>query len=163
MLKFCQLFFPFFSLPPKTSLKITLRLDIYFLHITIDKLELGTYGAEISAESYIDTKIDNIEIKDFSKRVILGNSNNEALKYNGVFLAGDVNSDGKIDMGDYELVFENIGQAKSASTSKYDINKDGKIDIADLTYVNENIGASQGQVIIENTDAIIDVNNIFFK
>ena len=63
----------------------------------------------------------------------------------------------KIDMGDYELIFENIG---SSYNSKYDVNKDGKIDIADLTYVNENMGLSQGQVVIENTDAIIDVNNI---
>ena len=69
--------------------------DIYFLHITIEKLELGTYSAEITAESYVDTTVENIEIMDFSKRVILGNSSNEALKYNGVFLAGDVNGDGK--------------------------------------------------------------------
>lgn len=131
--------------------------DIYFLHITIEKLELGTYSAEITAESYVDTTVENIEIMDFSKRVILGNSSNEALKYNGVFLAGDVNGDGKIDMGDYELIFENIG---SSYNSKYDVNKDGKIDIADLTYVNENIGLSQGQVVIENTDAILDVNNV---
>ena len=131
--------------------------DIYFLHITIEKLELGTYSAEITGESYIDTTVENIEIIDFSKRVILGNSSNEALKYNAVFLAGDVNGDGKIDMGDYELIFENIG---SSYNSKYDVNKDGKINIADLTYVNENMGLSQGQVVIENTDAIIDVNNI---
>lgn len=90
--------------------------DIYFLHITIEKLELGTYSAEITAESYVDTTVENIEIMDFSKRVILGNSSNEALKYNGVFLAGDVNGDGKIDMGDYELIFENIG---SSYNSKY--------------------------------------------
>ena len=103
-----------------------------------------------------DTTVDNIEIKDFSKRVVLGNSNNEALKYNGVFLAGDVNGDGKIDMGDYNLVFENIG----SSNSKYDINKDGKVDVADLTYVNENIGLTKGSVEIVNTDAILEVDKI---
>ena len=130
--------------------------DIYFLHITIEKLDLGTYSAEIKSESYIDTKVDNIEIKDFSKRVILGNNYNETLKYNGVFLAGDVNGDGKIDMGDYNLVFENIG----SSNSKYDINKDGRVNIADLTYVNENIGSTIGDVEIVNTDAILDLNKI---
>ena len=130
--------------------------SIYFVHITVEKLELGTYSAEIKSESYIDTTVDNIEIKDFSKRVVLGNSNNEALKYNGVFLAGDVNGDGKIDMGDYNLVFENIG----SSNSKYDINKDGKVDVADLTYVNENIGLTKGSVEIVNTDAILEVDKI---
>ena len=129
---------------------------IYFVHITVEKLELGTYSAEIKSESYIDTTVDNIEIKDFSKRVVLGNSNNEALKYNGVFLAGDVNGDGKIDMGDYNLVFENIG----SSNSKYDINKDGKVDVADLTYVNSNIGLTKGSVEIVNTDAILEVDKI---
>lgn len=130
--------------------------DIYFLHIIIEKLELGTYSAEIKSESYIDTTVDNIEIKDFSKRVILGTSYNEALKYNGVFLAGDVNGDGKIDMGDYNLVFENIG----SSNSKYDINKDGKVNVADLTYINENIGLTRGNVEIVDTDAILDLNKI---
>ena len=130
--------------------------DIYFLHIIIEKLELGTYSAEIKSESYIDTTVDNIEIKDFSKRVILGTSYNEALKYNGVFLAGDVNGDGKIDMGDYNLVFENIG----SSNSKYDINKDGKVNVTDLTYVNENIGSTRGNVEIVDTDAILDLNKI---
>ena len=135
--------------------------DIYFLHITIEKLKLGTYAAEIKSEGYIDTKVENIEIKDFSKRVILGSSNNESLNYNGVFLAGDVNGDGKIDMGDYDLVFENIGTSKvTKDTLKFDINKDGKIDIADLTYINSNMGATQGKAVIENTDAIIDVNSI---
>ena len=135
--------------------------DIYFLHITIEKLELGTYAAEIKSGGYIDTKVENIEIKDFSKRVILGSSNNESLNYNGVFLAGDVNGDGKINMGDYDLVFENIGTSKvTKDTLKFDINKDGKIDIADLTYINSNMGATQGKAVIENTDAIIDVNSI---
>lgn len=121
--------------------------DIYYLHITIEKLELGTYSAEINAESYIETKVDNIEIKDFSKRVILDS---------GSFLAGDVNGDGKIDMGDYNLVFENIG----SSESKYDINKDGKVNITDLTYVNSNINATQVTVQVVDTDAIIDVNKV---
>ena len=44
-------------------------------------------------------------------------------------------------MGDYNLVFENIG----SSNSKYDINKDGKVNVTDLTYVNENIGSTRGK------------------
>lgn len=64
-------------------------------------------------------------------------------------------------MGDYDLVFENIGTSKvTKDTLKFDINKDGKIDIADLTYINSNMGATQGKAVIENADAIIDVNSI---
>ena len=121
--------------------------DIYYLHITVENLELGTYSTEIKAEGYLQTNVDNIEIKDFSKRVILEN---------GSFLAGDVNGDGRIDMGDYDLVFENIGSSKS----KYDINKDGKVNVTDLTYVNSNINATKGQVQVVNTDAILDVNKV---
>lgn len=121
--------------------------NVYYLHITIEKLELGTYSADISAAGYISTKVDNIEIKDFSKRVILDN---------GSFLAGDVDGNGIIDMGDYNLVFENIG----SSNKKYDINKDGKVNVADLTYVNSNINASKGTVQVVNTDAIIDVTKV---
>lgn len=130
--------------------------DIYFLHVTVEKLELGTYSAEIKSEGYIDTTVESIEIKDFSKRVILGSYDNKTLNYNGVFLAGDVNADGKIDMGDYNLVFENIG----SSNSKYDINKDGKVNVTDLTYVNANIGATRGNIEIVNTDAILDLNKV---
>lgn len=121
--------------------------DVYYLHITIEKLELGTYSADINAEGYIEAKVDDIEIKDYSKRVILDS---------GSFLAGDVNGDGIIDMGDYNLVFENIG----SSNKKYDINKDGKVNIADLTYVNSNINASKIEVQVVNTDAIIDVSKV---
>ena len=121
--------------------------DVYYLHITIEKLELGTYSADINAEGYIETKVDDIEIKDYSKRVILDS---------GSFLAGDVNGDGIIDMGDYNLVFENIG----SSNKKYDINKDGKVNVADLTYVNSNINVSKIEVQVVNTDAIIDVNKV---
>ena len=63
-------------------------------------------------------------------------------------------------MGDYNLVFENLGKADSNAKAIYDLNKDGYIDIADLTYVNENIGAIQGAAIVVDTDAIINPENI---
>ena len=134
--------------------------DFYFLHVIIEGLELGVYSAEINGEGYIDTKVDNIEIINYSKRVILGSGSKSSSSYNGVFLIGDVNGDGIIDMGDYNLVFENLGKADSNAKAVYDLNKDGYIDIADLTYVNENIGAIQGAAIVVDTDAIINPENI---
>ena len=134
--------------------------DVYFLHVIIEGLELGVYSAEINGEGYIDTKVDNIEIINYSKRVILGSGSKSSSSYNGVFLIGDVNGDGIIDMGDYNLVFENLGKADSNAKAVYDLNKDGYIDIADLTYVNENIGAIQGAAIVVDTDAIINPENI---
>lgn len=130
--------------------------NIYFLHVIVEDLELGVYSAEINGEGYIDTRIDDIEIINYSKRVILGSGSKSSSGYNGVFLIGDVNGDGIIDMGDYNLVFENLG----TSNINYDLNKDGVIDIADLTYVNENIGANQGKVEIVNTDEILDLEKI---
>lgn len=134
--------------------------DVYFLHIIVENLELGVYSAEISGEGYIDTTVDNIEIINYSKRVILGSGSKSSSNYNGVFLSGDVNGDGIIDMGDYNLVFENLGKADSSAKRIYDLNKDGYIDIADLTYVNENIGATQGNVEVVNTDEILKLENI---
>lgn len=137
--------------------------DIYFLHIVVSNLELGNYNASITSEGYIDANVKNVEIRDFSKRVKLGTTDNEITRnsknseaYRGSLLAGDVNSDSKIDMSDYTLVFENLG----SKNSKYDLNKDGVVDIADLTYVNENIGKTQKEVEIINLEAIINPENI---
>ena len=137
--------------------------DIYFIRVIFDDLELGNYSVEVSTEGYINTKVDNIELYNYSKRVILGSSSNGASGYNGVFLAGDVNGDSKIDMGDYELVFKNFGKVDSDSKKPYDINKDGYIDIADLTYVNDNIGSVIGNAEIINIDEILNLENVTIK
>ena len=134
--------------------------NIYFLHVTFNELELGNYSVEVSGDSYLDTKVDDIEIINYSKRVILGSASKSASNYNGVFLVGDVNGDGIIDMGDYNLVFENLGKVDSSAKAIYDLNRDGNIDIADLTYVNENIGAIQGEAIVIDTDAILNPENV---
>ena len=134
--------------------------NIYFLHVTFNELELGNYSVEVSGDSYLDTKVDDIEIINYSKRVILGSGSKSASNYNGVFLVGDVNGDGIIDMGDYNLVFENLGKVDSSAKAIYDLNRDGNIDIADLTYVNENIGAIQGEAIVIDTDAILNPENV---
>ncbi len=134
--------------------------NIYFLHITFNELELGNYSVEVSGDSYLDTKVDDIEIINYSKRVTLGSGAKSAANYNGVFLVGDVNGDGIIDMGDYNLVFENLGKVDSSAKALYDLNRDGNIDIADLTYVNENIGAIQGRAEVVDTDEILNLENI---
>ena len=133
--------------------------NIYFLHVVFEGLELGNYSLEVKGDGYIDTKVDDIEVINYSKRVTLGSANNTTQGYNGVFLAGDVDGNGIIDMGDYNLVFENLGK----SQAKYDLNNDGVVDIADLTYVNENIGKARGEVKIADTDAILKLENIEIK
>ena len=137
--------------------------SIYFLRVGFEGLDIGTYSLKVESAGYINTNVDNIEIINYSKRVTLGSGANSSQGYRGVFLAGDVDGNGIIDMGDYNLVFENLGKSDSTARKSYDLNKDGVIDIADLTYVNENIGAIKGEVEIADTDPILKVENITVK
>lgn len=134
--------------------------SIYYMKITFENLEKGVYGLNVSGSGYGKVNAHDIEIIDYSKRVKIGNLNCDT-SYNSAFLGGDVNEDGTIDMEDYKLVFNKIGKKNSKSdVKKYDLNRDGKIDIADLSVIYENIGQEQGKAEIENTDKIIDVNDI---
>lgn len=134
--------------------------SIYYIKVTFEGLERDIYSIDVSGSGYRETKVDNIEIMDYSKRVKLGNSLSQT-GYNTAFLAGDINGDSIIDMEDYQLVFDKIG-IKNTKTDlkKYDLNRDGKIDVADLSVVYENIGKNQEEAKVENTDKIIDINEI---
>ena len=134
--------------------------SIYYVKVTFEGLERDIYSIDVSGSGYRETKVDNIEIMDYSKRVKLGNSLSQT-GYNTAFLAGDINGDSIIDMEDYQLVFDKIG-IKNTKTDlkKYDLNRDGKIDVADLSVVYENIGKNQEEAKVENTDKIIDINEI---
>ncbi|MDO5516708.1 MAG: dockerin type I domain-containing protein, partial [Clostridium sp.] len=132
--------------------------SIYYIKITFENLEKGSYGLNVSGSGYTKVSVEDIEIKDFSKRVKIGNYNSG---YNAAFLGGDVNSDGRIDMKDYDLVFKKIESKRTKSDIKnYDLNRDGKIDIADLSVIYENIGQTQEKTEVEDTDKIIDINDI---
>lgn len=134
--------------------------SIYYIKVTFEGLERDIYSIDVSGSGYRERKVDNIEIMDYSKRVRLGNSLSQT-GYNTAFLAGDINGDSIIDMEDYQLVFDKIG-TKNTKTDlkKYDLNRDGKIDVADLSVVYENIGKNQEEAKVENTDKIIDINEI---
>lgn len=133
--------------------------NIYFLHVVFEGLELGNYSLEVNSDRHTNTRVDDIEVVNYSKRVTLSSGYNSSQGYNGGFLAGDVDGNGIIDMGDYNLVFENIGK----SQAKYDLNNDGIVDIADLTYVNENIGKELGEAQVTDTDAILNIEDIDVK
>ena len=134
--------------------------ELGFYHLTIDKLPVGTYSIELSGEGYINTKVDNIEIQNTSKRILIGTSENKITiddnnseEYLGNFLVGDVTGDGKVDKEDYDKLKDVIGKT---SESKYDLNRDGKVDITDLTYIHTNMDKVQVNAIIEDTDIILN-------
>lgn len=134
--------------------------SVYYIKVTFDGLSKGNYSLDVEGSGYSETNVSNIEINDYSKRVKIGSSDSDS-GYNAVLLAGDINKDSVIDMEDYKIVFDSIGKKiNSDEKKKYDLNRDGKIDIADLSIIHNNIGRSVGIAEIENTDKIIDINEI---
>lgn len=60
-----------------------------------------------------------------------------------VFIAGDVNSDGVIDLKDLQLVAKHFGKQVPWSNrveALTDINRDGEIDLLDISYILQNFG-----------------------
>ncbi len=43
---------------------------------------------------------------------------------------------------------------------KFDLNKDNKVDITDLTYVHGNVNKAKKEAIIEDTDIIVNPDNV---
>ena len=165
-----------YSLEALDSKRVTLKDDateLSFYHLTFEKLPVGIYSIEISGSGYVSTTVSNIEIQNTSKRVLLGTSDNVIVlddkgtedtsddvkeEYLGVFLVGDIDGNKSVNKDDYEALKSAI---KNGSTdSKYDLNRDGKVDITDLTYVHQNMNKSQAEAIIEDTDMILNPENI---
>ena len=147
--------------------------ELSFYHLTFEKLPVGTYSIEVSGSGYVSATVSNIEIQNTSKRVLLGTSDNIIVlddkgtedisddvkeEYLGAFLVGDIDGNKSVDKDDYELLKSAI---KSGSTdSKYDLNRDGKVDVTDLTYVHQNMNKSQAEAVIEDTDIILNPENV---
>ena len=129
--------------------------SIYYIKVTFEGLERETYSLEVSGSGYDNVSIEDIDIIDYSKRVRIGNTSSET-EYSSTFLAGDVDGNNEINMADYEEVLNSIGKKKS----EYDFNRDGKVDIADLTFVYENLGKTKEEANVDNTDKIIDIEEI---
>ncbi len=137
--------------------------EIYFIHVSLHDLEVGTYEAELSGVGYQKTVIPSIALDKYSKRVKLAVSSSEVNQisrineeYPTAFLVGDVNQDGKISNEDYELVLGALG----TNDENYDLNRDGIVDITDLSYTYGNISLNSQVTNIENTNMIVNLNDI---
>lgn len=137
--------------------------DIYFVHVTINGLETGNYEAVLTADGYHTTVIPNINLDKYSKRVKFSTSSSEMNQYLTIdeeypttFLVGDVNQDGTVSNQDYDLVFNALG----IENESYDLNRDGNVDITDLSYIYGNIGAVAKTVNMEDTNLIVDMNEM---
>ena len=130
---------------------------IYNYRICFENLPAGLdifYGLNISGNGFKSATVDNIELNDYSKRVIVSNIQKD--DKNGAILFGDVNKDGIVNEQDYDKVYSNLG----ANNSEYDLNRDGLVTVSDLTYVHRNMGKKQGLPSVEDTNAIIDIQAV---
>lgn len=152
--------------------------DVSFYHLTVNELELGTYTLEISGSGYQTATIDNIDITNASKRVLVGTSENKIViddkgttddtsdditeVYPALLLAGETDGNGKVEQSDYESVKAQIKNGKTKN-SQFDLNRDGKVDITDLTYIHQNINQSVQQAVILDTDLIVNPDTVSVK
>ncbi|HCW53641.1 MAG TPA: hypothetical protein DG753_07890 [Clostridium sp.] len=137
--------------------------SIYYVKVTFENLEKDVYGLKVSGSGYSEINVEDIDIIDYSKRVKIGSgsTSGESTGYKNTFLGGDVNNDSVIDMEDYQIVFDKIvSKNKKSDLNIYDLNRDGKIDVADLSVIYENLGQSAEKAQIENTNKIIDVDEV---
>ena len=147
--------------------------ELYFYHLTFEKLPVGAYEIEVSGSGYVTATVSDIEIENTSKRVLLGTTDNIIVlddkgtedesddikeEYLGNFLVGDVDKSGSVNEDDYNALKNAIKEG--SNDTKYDLNRDGKVDITDLTYIHQNMNKSQAQAIIEDTDIIVNPENI---
>ena len=105
-----------------------------FYHLTFENLDLGEYSLELAGNGYLTTTVDNIDVTTYSKRVLLGTSDNTIViddkgtddesdddkkYYPGVFLAGNIDDEGLVTQSDYEELKNQIkSMASSAVKSK---------------------------------------------
>lgn len=153
--------------------------NLSFYHLTFEDLELGSYSIEVSGDGYETAVIEDIDITNYSKRILIGTSDNKIILddkgtedtsddikeyYPGVFLAGNVTEDNLVTYSDYDELKSKIkGMANlvaKGSDKRFDLNRDGKIDITDLTYIHQNIDKEVKDVEILDTDPIINPENV---
>lgn len=118
--------------------------EIGYLDITVPGLPLGDYSFEFKGDGYVPYKTPVISIDDYSRQIIVGTGG-------ATFSIGDVNSDGKVDKKDRDLISDELG--KTDNLGVYDLNGDGEVNIVDLAYVNHQID-SEGDAQIFDTALI---------
>lgn len=114
----------------------------------IENLAPNTYDLTLNAKNYTKTTI-KLDTTSYSKRVNIDTGSTLSL--------GDVNSDGKIDNNDIEL----LENALNTNNTELDLNGDGKITIADISIANKSTGGNLDPIIF-NTDISSNVilNNL---
>ena len=107
--------------------------------------------SEINGEGFAPLVLkEKVEIKDYSKRIYIGNDRE-------VSLVVDVDGDNVTTEKDYKSLLENIG----TSNLLYDLNRDGVVDIADLAIVHEAMNNNEEKKeSIYDTSAIIDPSEV---
>ncbi|MBS5985283.1 M60 family metallopeptidase [Clostridium sp.] len=125
--------------------------DVYYYDAVINNLPKGTYTLEINGEGFAPLVLkEKVEIKDYSKRIYIGNDRE-------VSLVVDVDGDNVTTEKDYKSLLENIG----TSNLLYDLNRDGVVDIADLAIVHEAMNNNEEKKeSIYDTSAIIDPSEV---
>ena len=124
--------------------------NVVYISINLYNLNKGTYTLEFRGKHFATYKVD-VTLDDYSKRVMLSD---EA----GLLAIGDVNNDEIVDENDYALLRDNL----ESNNLEYDLNLDGVVDIADLNYITASINSDKKTVKIENTNAIINAENVSF-
>jgi hypothetical protein len=97
----------------------------YNYRICFENLQAGQdmfYGLNISGNGFKTATVDNIELNDYSKRVLVSNIKKD--NENGAILFGDVTKDGIVNQEDYDKVRSNL----KTNNLEYDLNRDGYID-----------------------------------
>ncbi len=122
--------------------------NIMYYGITLYNLAKGKYSVKLVGDGYKEYSTV-VTLDNYSKRISLSNES-------GMFEAGDVNKDGKVDTSDIDALIKQIGK----NDKTYDLNRDGKIDIADLNYVTAIINGDKERAKVVDTTAILDANDI---
>ncbi len=125
--------------------------NVVYISVNLYSLDKGNYTVELKGKYFVTYKIP-VTLDKFSQRLNLTDEK-------GMFEIGDINSDGKVDIKDNNLMINAIDN----NDSKYDLNLDGAVDIADLNYITAIINSTEKTVNYENTNAIIDSENITFE
>lgn len=126
--------------------------EVAYYNVTINNLPSDKYNVEVFGEGFNKLEAKGIEIKDYSKRLVIEDTKN--------LLIGDFNKDNIVNGEDYEKVLENIETEDEEKIKKYDLNRDSEVDILDLHYVHNNMEVNKENPKIENTNAIIDPSKV---
>ncbi len=124
--------------------------NVVYLSVNLYALNKGKYKISFSGKNFVSYSRE-VVLDQFSKRIYITDEK-------GMFEIGDVNNDGHVNDEDYSKMI----QAIESNLLEYDLNLDGVVDIADLNYVTAILESEKKEAQEENTNAIIDSENVVF-